>query len=222
MTTAISAASDGIIIISIEYDPTGLAWARLYDSYAVGWLIDETTLVPTKPAPPDVTGAHAPFPLIIGSLPSVAPDTTPIVSPQWAKLVGQMVFIPDLWRGALPDFFTQLATKLWAAIAGGLISTDWATRRDDMATGLAVGGRRQLAAAVGCLDGSKDLVLGIIEGPTPLVILRVVENRLTGADKRARSIRWADGGVRNSPPNRAVPGHVALRDLRLSQQGEAH
>jgi hypothetical protein len=76
-------------------------------------------------------------------------------------------------------------TGLWAAILGGLISTDLATRnRDDMATGLAVGARRQLARAVQRLDGSRSLVTGIIiEGPIPPVVFRVIEDRLTRGDK---------------------------------------
>jgi hypothetical protein len=75
---------------------------------------------------------------------------------------------------------------LWAAITGGLISTDLATRnRDDMATGLAVGARKQLARAVRRLDGSRALVVGIIEGPVPPVVFRVIEDRTTRADKIA-------------------------------------
>jgi hypothetical protein len=70
------------------------------------------------------------------------------------------------------------------AITGSLISTDLATRnRDELATGLAVGARKQLARAVSRLDGSRALVIGIIEGPIPPVVFRVIENRLSSADK---------------------------------------
>jgi hypothetical protein len=75
-------------------------------------------------------------------------------------------------------------TGLWAAITGGLISSDLTTRnRDDMATGLAVGARKQLARAVARLDGSRALVIGIIEGPTPPVVFRVIEGQTTRADR---------------------------------------
>jgi hypothetical protein len=73
--------------------------------------------------------------------------------------------------------------RLWMAITGGLISTDWATRNtDNMATGLAVGARKQLVRAIGRLNGSRALVVGIIEGPIPAVVFRVIEDRLTRAD----------------------------------------
>jgi hypothetical protein len=91
----------------------------------------------------------------------------------------------SLWLRTLAQAWggTASVNGLWAAIAGGLISTDLATRNgDDMATGLAVGARKQLARAVGRLDGSRALVIGIIEGPIPPVIFRVIEDRLTRAD----------------------------------------
>jgi hypothetical protein len=108
MTIAISASGDGIVILSVEYAANGLDWARIYDNYCVGWLVDENLAVPYKP---DTTGRHAPFPLIIGTLPVPAPDTAPIISPQWGKYVRGEVFIPDLWRGSLSEFLTGLATN---------------------------------------------------------------------------------------------------------------
>jgi hypothetical protein len=54
-----------------------------------------------------------PLPSIVsGMLPAPAPDTSQIVSPQWAKyLGGSMIEVPNLWRGVCWDFFTWLATN---------------------------------------------------------------------------------------------------------------
>jgi hypothetical protein len=37
-----------IIIVSMEYDPTGLAWVRLWDNHALGWLVSDA---PPEAAP---------------------------------------------------------------------------------------------------------------------------------------------------------------------------
>jgi hypothetical protein len=107
-----------IVIISVEYAADGLAWARLYDNHALGWIVDETMPVPLKPAPPL---SPAPYPLIVGNFPMPAPDTGAILSPQWCKFIGGTriggtgsggaVIVPDLWRGQLPGFLTWLATN---------------------------------------------------------------------------------------------------------------
>jgi hypothetical protein len=116
MTLAIPAVGD-VIILSIEYAPDGLSWARLWDNHALGWLIDETVVAPpvTRAKPPDpvVTGKFAPFPLILGSMAVPAPDTSPVISPQWGKFVHPpaAVFIPDLLRLSFSDFLTWLATN---------------------------------------------------------------------------------------------------------------
>lgn len=121
MTLAIT-SPPGVILLSVEYDPTGLVWCRLYDNEVLGWLVDETTASapvlwagsfdgpsPTKPA---VTGQHQPLPIIIGSLAEKAPDTPPILSPQWCLFrEPSSVFVPDLARVELDDFFTKLATN---------------------------------------------------------------------------------------------------------------
>jgi hypothetical protein len=115
MTLAIPAYGD-LIIVSIEYAPNGLDWCRIFDNHALGWLVDETTPIPPskstrKPSepPPETTGAHVPFPIILGSMPVPAPDTSPILSPQWAKFKDPAILVPDMLRAALPDFLTWLA-----------------------------------------------------------------------------------------------------------------
>jgi hypothetical protein len=104
----IPAADATIIIVSIEYPADGLKWVRLYDNHALGWIVDETMPVPMKPAPPV---SPQPYPLIVGSFPTPAPDTSPIISPQWCKCVGPNILVPDLWRGTILEFFAWLATN---------------------------------------------------------------------------------------------------------------
>jgi hypothetical protein len=69
------------LLIACTYDPTDLAWCSMADIAVVGWLAD--------------TGdAMAPgSPVILGTMPPAAPDTTPVLSPLWAMREG-----PDwLW-----------------------------------------------------------------------------------------------------------------------------
>ena len=92
-------ASAGDRVISIRYDPTGLAWAHLTEHPVVSWNIDET-------------GSVRPVPTIIANLPPPAPDTAPVESPQWAELMpNNMVFVPGGWYGNLSDFFGWVATN---------------------------------------------------------------------------------------------------------------
>jgi hypothetical protein len=102
----------GGVLLSVEYDSTGLAWCRLYDNQIVGWEVDDT-------------GAGEPQPQIIGQLPTLAPDTAPVLSPQWGAIVGPGgVFAgypvnppvllpggPGAWRGPFEDFLDWLATN---------------------------------------------------------------------------------------------------------------
>jgi len=115
MTLAIPAVGE-LLIISVEYAPDGLSWCRIWDNHCLGWLVDETTAVEAPPAYrklPEVTGQHAPVPIILGSLAALAPDTTPVISPQWGKFHAPpaVVFLPDLARMRLSDFLTWLATN---------------------------------------------------------------------------------------------------------------
>ena len=75
-------ASAGDIVITIHYDPTGLAWADLTELPVVSWKIDET-------------GAARPVPIVVAGLPPPSPDTRPVDSPQWAELMpSNMVLVP--------------------------------------------------------------------------------------------------------------------------------
>jgi len=40
MAVIVPAAPD-VIIISVEYAPNGLHWARLYDNVCLGWVVEE-------------------------------------------------------------------------------------------------------------------------------------------------------------------------------------
>lgn len=91
-------AGPGSVLVSIEYPADGLAWARLYDNQLIGWCVDET-------------GAAESLPSIVGQLPTAPPDTGAILSPQWVQFTDPTIFVPDLWRGSLHDFFTWLATN---------------------------------------------------------------------------------------------------------------
>jgi hypothetical protein len=116
MPNAITAHAD-TLLLSMNYDPTGLAFVDLFDNPIIGWVIDET-------------GAVEPLPAIIGALPPAAPDTAPIVSPQWAHLQAA-VFVPDVWRGTLDEFFAWLATNNGATrlvrgnFVDGKLSNTW-------------------------------------------------------------------------------------------------
>jgi hypothetical protein len=125
-TVAIPAVGE-IIILNVEYASDGLSWARVWDNHCLGWLVD-TAAVDQPPEasigdmitdplaggsgpPPQVTGAHRPFPLILGSLAAAAPETAPVISPQWAKFADPIIFVPDIARLTLGDFLTWLATN---------------------------------------------------------------------------------------------------------------
>jgi hypothetical protein len=131
MQTTVVPAAANTIVISIEYDATGLAWARLTDHQALAWYIDNSQM----PMPPR--------PSINGTLPRTAPDTRPILSPQWAEFVGgPAIFVPSMWRGSINNFFTWLATNNGAhrqlakgfGISSGLYNAfdNWARRNPDL------------------------------------------------------------------------------------------
>lgn len=91
------AATNQDIIISIEYAPDN-SWCDMWDNEVVAWLID--------------TAGGDPQPQVIGTLPPVKMGTDPICSPQWARLRGSAIIVPNLWRGDdLADFFDWLASN---------------------------------------------------------------------------------------------------------------
>ena len=158
-----------IIIVSFEYDPTGLKWVRLWDNHALGWLVSDaapaadapsrstshsggkpgSTRAEREAAPepgpmkPVTTGEHAPLPIILGSLAKLAPDSAPVVSPQWGKYDEPVIFLPDTGRLELAEFLTWLATNnganrrigsmvaLSKSLANGL--QQWGTMHPDLA-----------------------------------------------------------------------------------------
>lgn len=106
------------VIISVEYAADGLAWARLYDNQVLGWYVDteppitapEGSTTPLLGGPPTAPGVP-PTPVILGHLLALPPATAAVVSPQWANYVEPNVFVPDIWRGTIHEFFTWLATN---------------------------------------------------------------------------------------------------------------
>jgi hypothetical protein len=83
-------------------------------------------------------GQRPPRPVVIGSLPDTAPNTDPVVSPQWAVRQGLTYFLQDnMARGGSAELFSFLATnngarrKLYADFA------DTALRQEFIAWGQA-------------------------------------------------------------------------------------
>jgi hypothetical protein len=85
-------------LISVNYDGTGKAWADVFENTIFGWGIDPADL------------GH-PIPIILGSLPPVAPDTMPTFSPQWLwrRAKNNVLIAADIWRGNGAQFFEYLA-----------------------------------------------------------------------------------------------------------------
>ena len=81
----------GEMIISCNYyDADGSPVVDLFDNPVLGWAFDE---------------GEAPTPVITGTLPPTGEG------PQWAHFADDGVYVPDMWRGKLVEFFTWLATK---------------------------------------------------------------------------------------------------------------
>jgi hypothetical protein len=96
MTIHIFSSVANDYVLSMEYDETGLEWVRIYDNICLGWAADDAGAVPVQP-------------VIIGSLPTAAPDTAPILSPQWGHVSAGGVMIPDVWRGSGGEFLDWLS-----------------------------------------------------------------------------------------------------------------
>jgi hypothetical protein len=83
----------GDLVISCNYyDSAGSPVVDLFDNPVLGWRVDEAD----GPASP----------VTVGTLP---PKSTGATSPQWAHAMADGVFVPDVWRGSIMEFFTWLA-----------------------------------------------------------------------------------------------------------------
>jgi hypothetical protein len=60
-----------VVIVSIEHPAEGVSWAKLFDNYAIGWLVDEA-------------GEAQPAPLLIGTRPLPATPSD-IASPSHSR-----------------------------------------------------------------------------------------------------------------------------------------
>ena len=78
------------------------AWCDLFDNRCLGWVVDESSTAEPKP-------------VTVGSLPPAAPDTAPVLSPQWVEVHGGHTFVPDQFRGGPFELFDWLATNNGAA-----------------------------------------------------------------------------------------------------------
>jgi len=81
------------VIVSMNYyDQDGTSFVDLFDNPVLGWVVDEDGV------------SH---PVVTGSLP---PPSSSLGSPQWAHIHADSLYVPDMWRGTVLDFFTWLAT----------------------------------------------------------------------------------------------------------------
>jgi hypothetical protein len=120
MAQAIPAVT-GSMLLSFEYDPTGLEWAILHDNPVLAWVVDEA-------------GTTNPKPIILGSLPPAAADTGEVLSPAFAAREGGPAgtwFIPDMVRGTASELFNFIASnngadrKLYANFADTSLIESW-------------------------------------------------------------------------------------------------
>lgn len=107
-------------IITCEYDPTGLAWCIVHDNRLIAWLVDDSG--------PSGTPVE---PKILGTLPGDAPKSGEVLSPSWASLEIDTVFVPNVWRGLAMHFLEWLATNnganrpLYAVFASQNMQAAW-------------------------------------------------------------------------------------------------
>jgi hypothetical protein len=118
MTLAVN-PNVGTIVITCDYDPTGLAWVVLQDHPVLAWMVDETS-----------SGAPA-YPILLRSLPATPPDNSPIQSPLWIMMEAGTAFAPSLMtlnrapgktsqyivHGTLHDMFTAMSSNNGASRA---------------------------------------------------------------------------------------------------------
>ncbi len=80
-----------VILSCNYYDRDGESFVDLFDNPVLGWLVEEET--------------GSSMPVVTGSLPPTYPNM-----PQWAHIHDDSVYVPDMWRGSVMDFFTWLVT----------------------------------------------------------------------------------------------------------------
>jgi hypothetical protein len=111
----------GSLLVTCEYDASGLEYVILHDNIVLAWLID-------------TTGVGPPWPVVVGSFPPAATGTAPIISPPWVVREGGpsgTFFAPDLARGTALELFNALATnngaqrKLYANFAETSLINSW-------------------------------------------------------------------------------------------------
>jgi hypothetical protein len=114
------AAPSGTLMLSLQYDDTGLAWCWMRDSAVICWLVDGTS------------NQAAPTPVSI--CPALVPPvgTEPVLSPSWAVRQSLSWSVPGLWYGIpVAALFMQLATnngalrKLYADFSDLALLTEW-------------------------------------------------------------------------------------------------
>jgi hypothetical protein len=84
--------NDVIVSMNYYFDDDGQSFVDLFDNPVLGWVVDEA----------DADSSH---PVVTGTLPPPYPEC-----PQWAHIHADSLYVPDMWRGTVLDFFTWLAT----------------------------------------------------------------------------------------------------------------
>jgi hypothetical protein len=105
MTTVIPASAD-TIIISIEYAPNGLDWARLYDNLCLGWTVSEVVPTAQKPGTPTaaLSGHHR---HLAGRGAGHCASLAAMGEIHWSSRSGG--YDSQLRRGSIVDFFDRLS-----------------------------------------------------------------------------------------------------------------
>jgi hypothetical protein len=94
-----SSTGDAGGLFVMTYDATGLASVHIDGWPLIAWNVDPAN--PFNPAP-----------ITLGNPLKPPPTTGAIISPAWAYGISEeAVFIPDIWRGTMTEFFMWLATN---------------------------------------------------------------------------------------------------------------
>ena len=113
------ASIDGSLLVTFDYNDTvagdpALVWVIIHDNPIIAWSLTEPIA-----------------PIIIGSMPLPAPDTSPIKSPPWGQYVGGTLYIPDVARGNATAMFNAIAfnnganRKLYANFINSDLASAW-------------------------------------------------------------------------------------------------